>query len=80
VVTLVVRHAAALAAVGIGFGVLTAAALSRYAASLLYGVRASDPAAYVGAAALLGTVAAVAAAVPARRATRVDPVVTLRDE
>ena len=80
VVSLVVRHAATLAAVGIGVGVLAAAALSRFAASLLYEVRATDPTAYVAAAALLGGVAALAAALPARRATRVDPVVTLRDE
>jgi putative ABC transport system permease protein len=80
VVGLVVRHAATLALAGIGVGVVTAAVLSRYAASLLYGVRGTDPTTYLTAAAVLGAVAALAAAVPARRATRVDPVVTLRDE
>jgi putative ABC transport system permease protein len=80
VVGLVVRHAATLAAVGIGIGLVAAVTLSRFAASLLYGVRATDPTAYVVAASVLGAVAALAAALPARRATRVDPVVTLRDE
>jgi putative ABC transport system permease protein len=80
VVGLVVRHAVVLAAVGIGLGLVASAALSRFAASLLYGVRATDPAAYAAAAALLAAVAAAAAAVPARRATRVDPARTLRGE
>ena len=80
VVTLVVRHAVVLAAAGIGAGLLGAALLSRFAASLLFGVRASDPASYAAAAALLGAVAAAAAAVPAWRATRVDPVRALRNE
>jgi ABC-type antimicrobial peptide transport system permease subunit len=80
VVSLVVRHALLLAAVGIGTGLVAAVALSRFAASLLYGVRAGDPATYAAAALLLGVVAAAAAAVPARRATRVDPVTALRGD
>jgi predicted permease len=80
VVSLVVRQAALLAAVGIGAGLVAAAVLSRYASSLLFGVRAGDPSSYAAAALLLGAVAAAAAAVPAWRATRVDPVRALRGE
>jgi ABC-type antimicrobial peptide transport system permease subunit len=54
--------------------------LSRYAASQLYGVAPHDPLTTAGAAILLGTVALVAAYVPARRAARVDPTLALRDE
>jgi predicted permease len=80
VVGLVVRHVAVIAAVGIGVGMALALVLSRYAASLLYGVRATDPATYAGVALVLGVVAAAAAAVPARRASRVDPALTLRGD
>jgi predicted permease len=80
VMGLVVRHVALIATVGIGAGIALALVLSRYAASLLYGVRATDPATYAGVALVLGVVAAAAAAVPARRASRVDPALTLRSE
>jgi ABC-type antimicrobial peptide transport system permease subunit len=79
-VGLVVGHVAVIAAVGIGAGLALAALLARYAESLLYGVRATDPATYAGVALLLGVVAAAAAAMPARRASRVDPATTLRAE
>jgi putative ABC transport system permease protein len=80
VVTLVARHTTALAAAGIAAGTVAALALSHFAASLLYDVRPTDPATYALTALLLGMVAALAAVLPARRAARVDPVVTLRDE
>ena len=79
-VRLAVERVARAALVGVGVGLVLAVALARAASGLLYGVRATDPAAYVGAALLLGAVAAAAAAVPARRATRLDPARTLRDE
>ncbi len=78
VLTLVVGHVAAIAAVGIGAGLALAVALSRYAEGMLYGVRATDPATYASVAAVLAFVAAAAAAIPARRASRVDPVTALR--
>jgi predicted permease len=80
VVTLVMRRVVALAAVGIGVGLVGAAALSRLAQALLFGVRADDPSSYAMAAGVLAIAAALAAAVPARRAARVDPALALRSE
>jgi putative ABC transport system permease protein len=61
-------------------GVLAAMALSRLMASLLFGVSPGDPGTIVGVALLLGLVALAACLIPARRATRVDPLVALRSE
>ena len=54
--------------------------LTRVLGAFLYGVSASDPATFVGIAALLAAIAFVACWAPARRATRVDPLVALRSE
>jgi putative ABC transport system permease protein len=75
---LVVRDGLGLVAVGMVAGLLGALALTRVTTSLLYGVAPTDPLVFVGTALLLGVVAVVAAAVPARRASRVDPIVALR--
>jgi ABC-type antimicrobial peptide transport system permease subunit len=77
---LVLRHAGVLAAVGVAVGAAAAVALSRLAASLMYGVRGSEPAIFAAVAALLGTMALAAAFLPARRATRADPLVALKAE
>jgi predicted permease len=69
-----------LAAIGTAIGIAGALALTRYLKTLLYEVSTTDPAALVGAAALLGLVALTAVWLPARKATRVDPVVALRSE
>ena len=77
---LVVRQGATLTAIGIVVGLGGAFALTRLMRTLLFGVTPSDPVTYVGIALLLGAVALVASYLPARRATRVDPVIALRDE
>jgi putative ABC transport system permease protein len=80
VLSLVLGRGLKIAAGGIALGLVGAAAVARSAATLLFGVKAVDPAVYGFAAALLALVALAAAAVPAWRATQVDPAVTLREE
>jgi len=80
IVGLVVRQGMQLAGVGILLGVAGAIALTRLMASLLFGVSPRDLATFGGVAFLLGAVALLATIIPASRATRVDPMVALRDE
>jgi predicted permease len=78
VLLLVTRRELQLAAIGIGFGVVGAFALSRAIRALLYGTSPTDPIAFAGSAILLALVILVASYLPARRATRVDPMISLR--
>jgi putative ABC transport system permease protein len=80
VLSMVLRHGMVLACAGIALGVVGAIALSRVVRGLLFGVGPSDPLSYFAAALLLGGTALIACWLPARRATRVDPVVALRHE
>ena len=80
VLRLVFTQGARLAAVGLVLGAVGASLLTEFMESLLFGVKADDPLAYAGVAVLLAAVAALACLLPARRATRVDPVVALRAE
>ena len=80
VLRMVLGQGLRLAAWGAGVGLLIAAAAAQLLSSLLYGVSALDPITFAGVAALVLIVAALATLVPARRATRVDPLVALRDE
>jgi putative ABC transport system permease protein len=66
--------------IGVAVGLTGALALGRVVASLIYGVKPSDPATFFAVSALLAAVALLASVVPAYRATQVDPMKTLRDE
>jgi ABC-type antimicrobial peptide transport system permease subunit len=65
---------------GMVLGVLAAAAIAKLVGSFLVGVSAIDPATYVGVSLLLAAIALLASFIPARRASRVDPVIALRHE
>ncbi len=80
ILTLVIRQGMTLVVIGIGIGLVGAAAASRAVTSLLYGVSHLDPTTYLGVIVLLGGVALGACGVPAWRAARVDPASTLRAE
>ena len=68
------------ALIGIGLGLLAAAGLSRFLGSLLYGVKPLDLATFLAVPVCLLLVAFGSSLIPARRATRVDPVVALRED
>lgn len=80
VLGLVLKQGAVLASVGVGCGLVVAVAFTRVMSSMLYGVRAIDPVTFIVMPLALASVALLASYIPARRATKVDPMVALRYE
>jgi putative ABC transport system permease protein len=80
VLWLIILRTAKLALLGELIGFLLALGLTRFMASMLFGMHAADPLTLAGVALLLTSVALIACYVPARRAARVDPIVALRYE
>jgi len=80
VLHMVLRHGATMAAAGVAIGIGAALGLTRLMSNLLFGVAAHDPTTFAAVAVLLVLIALLACYVPARRATRVDPIVALRYE
>jgi len=80
VLSMIVAQGMAMTAAGAAIGVVAALTVTRLMSSLLFGISAADPMTFAAIPLLLGVVAFVACYVPARRATRVDPLVALRTE
>jgi putative ABC transport system permease protein len=80
VVTLVLREGLTVGLIGLAIGVAGAAALAQVLSSLVFGVSVHDPATYLGVSAVLFVIACAACAIPALRASRVDPMTALRLE
>jgi putative ABC transport system permease protein len=80
VLSLVVGQGLKLALLGLALGLVGALAVTRFVSSLLYGVTATDPVVFVGVSLLLLLVTLLASWLPARRATRLDPMTALRQE
>jgi putative ABC transport system permease protein len=80
VLKLVVRQGMLLTVAGVILGLLGSFAMTRVMSTLLFGVTTRDPITFIGVAVLLVAVAFIACFVPARRATKVDPLVALRYE
>lgn len=80
VLALVVKQGMALVLMGIASGALLSLAMTRLISGMLFGITATDPLTFAGVAALLATVAFLANYLPARRASKVDPMVALRYE
>jgi len=80
ILTLVVRQGMVLAVSGVMIGLAAAFLLTRLMRSLLFGVQATDPITFVGISVLLATITLLACYIPAQRAARIDPLVSLRCE
>lgn len=79
VLRLILGHGMVLATIGIGLGVTASLALTRVLSTLLFGVSSTDPSTFLAVSLLLATVALIAGYIPGRRATKVDPIIALRE-
>jgi putative ABC transport system permease protein len=77
IVSMVVRHGALLASAGAVIGIAASLLIGRVLGSLLYGIKATDAVSFVAASSVLLRVALAASFIPARRASKVDPMVAL---
>jgi putative ABC transport system permease protein len=80
VLGMILRQTLALTAIGIGLGLTGASVVTRYLRGMLFGLTPLDPGTFIGVSVLFAVVAAVAASIPAHRATRIDPLVALRTD
>ena len=80
VLGMVLRHGVGLASIGIGLGLVAAFGLSRFLGSMLYGISPTDPVTLAGISIFMLLVVLAACYIPARRATRIDPMTALRFE
>jgi len=80
VLKMIIRQGLSPAMVGIVIGVAGASGMAHFLSSMLFGVKPTDPLTFIAVAVLLAAVAVLACYIPARRATKVDPMVALRHE
>jgi len=80
VLRMILRRASRLTAIGVGSGLVLAFCLARLVANLLRGVRPDDPMVFIGITAAIAAIAVGSSWIPARRASRVDPMQALRSE
>jgi predicted permease len=80
ILKMVISQGIKLALIGVAIGLAGALGLTRFLSGLLYGIKPSDPLTFVAVSALLISVALLASYIPARRATKVDPIVALRQD